>query len=68
MEFYSLRHRRSVTVPDSVVRRRVISRETKAGTQERFMLEAKTTVEGVDVSLHKFVSRATFEAFEEHVS
>jgi hypothetical protein len=63
LEFYSLKHRRTVTVPESEVMKRVLTRETKKGSQERYMLEAKTTVEGTAVSLHKFVSKATFDAF-----
>ena len=66
MEFYSLKHRKTVDVPEELVRKRLIERQTSRGTQQRYMLEAKTDVEGTPVSLHKFVSRATFEAFSEH--
>lgn len=65
MEFYSLKHRRKVDISEDLVRKRIIERPTAGGKQERYMLEAKTDVDGTQVSLHKFVSKSTFDAFVE---
>jgi len=64
MEFYSLKHRRMVTVPRADVRLRVLTRLTKKGPQERYLLEAKTLVDGSEVSLCKFVSKAAYAEFD----
>ncbi len=62
MEFYDVRHRRKVNVPESDVRKTSYTRTTKNGsTQTRYAVRAKTKVEGVEVSLTKFISKAEFD-------
>jgi hypothetical protein len=61
MEFYSVKHRKKVEVPQSDITGQVIERETKSGAmQKRYMLQATTTVDGDKVKLTKFVNEATF--------
>jgi hypothetical protein len=63
MRFYSVRHRRAVDVPDEAIEARVTERPTKSGgVQVRYLLVAKTEVEGQPVTLTKFVTRTEFEA------
>lgn len=63
MEFYSVKHRRKVDVPNSDITKQVIERETKSGgTQKRYMLQALTNVEGDQVKLTKFVNEATYNS------
>ncbi len=62
MEFYDVRHRKKVDVPESDVRKTSYTRTTKNGsTQTRYAVRAKTKVEGVEVSLTKFISKAEFD-------
>jgi len=63
MEFYSLKHRQKVSVPDDEVRTRLTTRQTRNGEQHRYMLEAVATVDGVAGKVHKFVSKEVFDAF-----
>lgn len=63
MEFYSVKHRKKVDVDPSNITKRVVERETKSGgTQKRYMLVAKTTVDGDEVTMTKFVNEATFNS------
>jgi hypothetical protein len=62
VEFYSLKHRRVVTVPDNDVRKRRMLRKTAGGkAQERYAVTAETMVDGQTVRLSKFVNRDAFE-------
>lgn len=63
MEFYSLKHRQKVAVPDEEVRAGRTTRRTRNGEQHRYMLEAVATVDGVAGKVHKFVSKDVFDAF-----
>ena len=63
MRFYSVRHRRTIDVPDDAVEGRVIERATKSGgRQVRYLLTATAEVDGQPARLTKFVSREEFEA------
>jgi len=66
MEFYSVKHRKKVDVPDSAISKRVVERATKdGGVQKRYMLVAETEVEGDKVKMTKFVNQATFDGFKD---
>jgi hypothetical protein len=63
MEFYSLKHRRTIDVPEKDVRKRRMQRTTSSGKpQERYAITAETTVDGQTVKLSKFVNREAFDA------
>lgn len=65
MEFYSVKHRKKVDVADSDISRQVVERKTKdGGTQKRYMLVAKTNVDGAAVTMTKFVNEATYNGFK----
>jgi hypothetical protein len=57
IEFYSVKHRRKVSVDESQVEKKTYERETAKGTQLRYALQAQTTVDGDSVKLTKFVSK-----------
>lgn len=62
MEFYDVRHRKKVDVPESQVRKKSYTRTTKNGsTQTRYAVRARISVEGSEVSLTKFVSKAEYD-------
>ncbi len=62
MEFYDVRHREKVNVPESDVRKTSYTRTTKNGsTQTRYAVRAKAKVKEVEVSLTKFISKAEFD-------
>jgi hypothetical protein len=65
VEFYSLKHRRTIDVPQEDVRKRRMQRTTSSGkSQERYAVTAETTVDGTKVRLSKFVNREAFEALK----
>jgi hypothetical protein len=57
IEFYSVKHRRKVQVPESDIEKKTFERETSKGTQTRYGLQANTKVDGDQVKLTKFVSK-----------
>jgi hypothetical protein len=62
MEFYDVRHRKKVNVSDADVRKTSYTRTTKNGsTQTRYAVRARTKVDGDDVSLTKFISKAEYD-------
>lgn len=64
MEFYSVKHRKKVEVDDAAISGRVVERDTKdGGKQKRYMLIAKTKVDGDEVTMTKFVNEATYNTF-----
>ena len=60
-EFYSVKHKRKVSVDDSEIQRKTFERETSKGTQTRYALQAETTVDGDKVKLTKFVSKDDYD-------
>jgi hypothetical protein len=58
MQFYNLKTRSHVEVPESDVRKKKMLRKTKSGEQVRYALTA--TYEGSQ--LYKFVNEATYKA------
>lgn len=62
MEFYDVRHRKKVDVPESQVSKKSYTRTTKNGsTQTRYAVRARVTVDGSEVSLTKFISKADYD-------
>ncbi len=62
MEFYDVRHRQKVSVPDSQIRKTSYTRTTKNGsTQTRYAVRARATVQGHEVSLTKFITKAEYD-------
>jgi hypothetical protein len=61
IEFYSVKHRRKVQVPESDVQKKTYERETSKGTQTRYAFQAETTVDGDRVKLTKFVGKDDWE-------
>lgn len=58
MQFYNLKTRSHVDVPESNVKKTKMIRQTKSGQQTRYALKAE--YEGS--TLYKFVNEATFNA------
>lgn len=58
MQFYNLKTRSHVDVPEKDVRKTKMIRKTKSGEQTRYALKA--TYEGS--TLYKFVNEATYKA------
>ena len=58
MQFYNLKTRSHVDVPETDVRKKKMTRKTKSGEQVRYALTA--TYEGTP--LFKFVNEATYKA------
>jgi len=56
MQFYNLKTRSHVEVPDEDVRKKRMIRQTKSGEQVRYAL----TTEYQGTNLYKFVNEATF--------
>lgn len=57
MEFYSVKHRKKIEVPDKDIRKKTFGE----GTQLRYAAVASTDVDGDKVNLTKFISKATFD-------
>jgi hypothetical protein len=65
MQFYSLKHRQTIDVPDTDIRKRRMLRNLPNGrTQERYAVTAETVVDGTTVKLSKFVNRVAFDALK----
>lgn len=58
MQFYNLKTRSHVEVPDSEVKKMKMTRKTKSGEQTRYAL----TAEFEGAKLFKFVNEATYTA------
>jgi len=58
MQFYNLKTRSHVDVPDSQIRKQKMVRKTKNGQQVRYAL----TADHNGVKLFKFVNEATYKA------
>lgn len=65
MDFYNLKTKQMVKVPDAQVRKRRTSRQlSRGGTQERYAAVAEVQVDGKPFKLYKFLSRADFDALK----
>jgi hypothetical protein len=65
VDFYNVKTRQMVNVPESQIRKRRTSRPLSGGrTQERYAAVAQVDVDGKPLNLYKFLSRADFEALQ----
>lgn len=58
MQFYNLKTRSHVDVPDANVQKKKMIRKTKSGTQTRYALMASYN----GTTLYKFINEATFKS------
>jgi hypothetical protein len=62
MQFFNLKTKQVVEIPDADVSKRRSVRTTSGGVrQERYAAVAEVTVDGKPLKLFKFVDRATFD-------
>jgi hypothetical protein len=61
VEFYSVKHKRKVSVNENEIQRKTFERQTSKGTQVRYALQAETNVDGDRVKLTKFVSKDDYD-------
>ncbi len=61
VEFYSVKHKRKVSVDEGEIQKKTFDRETSKGTQTRYAFQAETTVDGDKVKLTKFVSKDDYD-------
>ncbi len=65
MEFYSVKHKKSVQVPDTEVKKKELHIKGKGGNMmTRYAAVSETTVEGSKVKLTKFLSKDSFDALK----
>jgi hypothetical protein len=63
MQFYNLKTKSKVEIPDSDIKKRRSVRTTSRGTrQERYAVVADMDVDGKPVRMFKFVNKATFDS------
>lgn len=63
MQFYNLKTKQMVDVPEKDVRKRRTTRTTSRGAQqERYAAVAEVAVSGQVVRLYKFVNKETFDS------
>ena len=63
MEFYNLKTKKKVEVPDSEIKKSRSVRTTSGGIrQERYAVVAEVDVDGKPLRMFKFVNKATFDS------
>jgi hypothetical protein len=63
LQFYNLKTKEKVEVPDSEIKKRKTVRTTSQGTrQERYAAIADVNVDGKPLRMYKFVNKATFDS------
>jgi len=63
LQFYNLKTKQKVEVPESEMKKRKSVRTTSKGTrQERYAVVADVNVDGKPVRMFKFVNKATFDS------
>lgn len=63
MEFYNLKTKQKVEIPDTEIKKRRSVRTTSRGTrQERYAVVADVEVDGKPLRMFKFVNKATFDS------
>jgi len=63
MEFYSVKHREKIEVPDGNIKKRTFNSGESAG-RVRYAAVAEVTHKGDTVKLTKFINKATFDSLE----
>ncbi len=62
MEFFSVKHRRKVEVPETQMKKKVFEVKGKGGNMmTRYAVVATSVVDGDTVNLTKFVSKDTYD-------
>ncbi len=61
MEFYSVKHRKKVSVPDGDIKKKMFNSGNGESTRTRYAAVAETTVDGDKVKLTKFINKQTFD-------
>ncbi|HEX6548510.1 MAG TPA: hypothetical protein VF134_07200 [Candidatus Dormibacteraeota bacterium] len=65
MEFFNLKTKKSVTIPESDIRKRRSTRTTSGGKiQERYAVVAEINEGGKPLQLFKFVNKETFDRLD----
>jgi hypothetical protein len=63
LEFYNLKTKQKVEIPESQMKKRKSVRTTSKGTrQERYAVVADVDVDGKPIRMFKFVNKATFDS------
>jgi hypothetical protein len=63
MEFYSVKHRKKIDVPNDQIKKKTYN-TGKSENSIRYAAVAKTTVDGDEVNLTKFINKATFDSLQ----
>lgn len=61
MEFYSVKHRKKVTVADSDIKKKMFNSGNGESSRTRYAAVAETKVDGDTVKLTKFINKQTFD-------
>lgn len=62
MEFFSVKHRKKVNVPEGELKKKAFEVKGKGGNMmTRYAVVTSTTVDGDKVNLTKFISKDTFD-------
>jgi hypothetical protein len=65
MEFYSVKHRKKVDVPDNNIQKKMYNKGTDGqSSRTRYAAVAETEVDGAKVKLTKFINKATYDSLE----
>ena len=64
MEFYSVKHRKKVEVPDADIKKKTYNSKGDKGGSTRYAAVAKTVVEGSEVNLTKFINKETYDSLK----
>ena len=63
MEFYNLKTKKKVEIPESEIKKKRSVRTTSGGIrQERYAVVADIDVDGKPMRMYKFVNKATFDS------
>ncbi|MDB5081087.1 MAG: hypothetical protein JWP00_3011 [Chloroflexi bacterium] len=64
MEFYSVKHRKKVSVSDNDIKKKMFNSGNGESSRTRYAAVAETTVEGDKVKLTKFINKQTFDGLK----
>ncbi|MEI6043407.1 MAG: hypothetical protein WCS37_03335 [Chloroflexota bacterium] len=65
MEFYSVKHRKKVEVPDNIIQKKMYNRGVEGeSSRTRYAVVAEAEVEGIRVKLTKFIKKTLYDSLE----
>ncbi|HEX2915606.1 MAG TPA: hypothetical protein VH186_32900 [Chloroflexia bacterium] len=64
MEFYSVKHRKKVEVPDHDIKKKRFNSGEGDSSRTRYAAVAESTVDGDKVKLTKFINKQTFDSLK----